>query len=173
MSKYVRTVEPRSGKIDYDQDGKLIGTWFQTGTNGYGGATEGGQTGYWVGHLSFAPDHYDSATQIISIGYLAPGDGASQNQFAVPQDEPNPTTITPKSGLIKYSLKKWSYAKTDGSRWDSMSFTTGVTVSTTGQATAGCALVQMTGPRTLKFETFMGSDCTTVTGFKQPKTYER
>ncbi len=37
LSKYVRTAEPRSGKIDYDIDGKLIGNWFEEGTYGYGG----------------------------------------------------------------------------------------------------------------------------------------
>src|SRR5581483_2262470 len=31
IAKYLRTAEPIDGKIDYDQDGKLVGTWFQTG----------------------------------------------------------------------------------------------------------------------------------------------
>ena len=31
-----RDATPRWGKIDYDQDGKLIGNWFKVGTGGYG-----------------------------------------------------------------------------------------------------------------------------------------
>jgi hypothetical protein len=173
LSKYVRTAEPRSGKIDYDIDGKLIGTWFLEGTNGYGGASEGHGSGYWSGHLSFAPDHYDTATQIISVGYLAPTDGQGINQFAVPKGSPDPATISPQSGLVKYDLKRWNYLKADGSQWNSMEFTTGVTVSSDGQATMGCALVQMTQTRKLKFETFMDSDCSAVHDFKTPKIYER
>ena len=173
LAKYVRTAEPRSGKIDYDVDGKLIGTWFQEGTNGYGGAGQGGKSNYWDGHLSFAPDHYDPTALIVSVGYLAPANGAPENQFSVPQGSPDPAAITPQSGLIKYSLKQWDYLKADGSKWDSMSFATGVTVSNSGKSTLGCALVQMTETRKLKFETFMGADCSAVAGFKQPKIYER
>jgi hypothetical protein len=174
LSKYVRVAEPRSGKIDYDVDGKLVGTWFQEGTNGYGGASDGHDPAYWSGHLAFAPDHYDITGQIISIGYLAPASGEATNQFTVSKDSPNPATITPASGLIKYDLKRFDYAKADGTRWDSMSFATGVTVHTNdGQPSAGCALVQMTAPRKLKFETVMNTDCASVAGFNNPKVYER
>lgn len=172
LSKYVRTAEPRSGKIDYDIDGKLIGTWFQDGTNGYGGHTEANES-FWEGHLSIVPNHYDPSAIIVSVGYLAPANGAPDNQFSVPQDSPDPATITPDSGLVKYELKRWNYRKADGTIWDSMSPATSVTVSNLGQQTIGCALVQMTQPRKLKFETFMGKDCTTVKDFKSPRTYER
>src|SRR3989338_6645233 len=52
-----RKTPPLSGKIDYDQPGKLIGNWFKEGSGGYAGVT--GNTGvgsngrgYWNGHLS-------------------------------------------------------------------------------------------------------------------------
>ncbi len=173
LSKYVRTAEPRSGKIDYDIDGKLAGNWFQVGTNGYAGASGNAQPGYWDGHLAFAPDYIDPTVQIISIGYLAPANGQGINQFAVPSGSPDPNTIGANSGLVKFELKRGSYLKADGSRWDSMSYSSPIKLSTAGQATVGCALAQMTGDRQLKFETFMGASCASVSGFNNPRTYER
>ena len=40
----LRRAEPRGGKIDYDIDGRLVGTWFKENTNGYGGAETEGPT---------------------------------------------------------------------------------------------------------------------------------
>src|SRR6266508_2685001 len=47
-----RQAEPRQGKIDYDQDGKLVGTWFKEGNNGFGD-TGGQNPSPWRAHLSF------------------------------------------------------------------------------------------------------------------------
>jgi hypothetical protein len=173
LSKYIRITEPLSGKIDYDIDGKLVGNWFEVGTNGYGGKAGEGGGAYWQGHLSFAPDHYDPSSYVVSVGYLAPSNGSGDNQFSIPRDEPDPTQVGSNSGLIKYSLKSSIYLRLDGSIWDRGTFTRGLKVSTDGQQTIGCALVQMTGNRSLEFETFLGQDCQSVDGFKSPKKYER
>ena len=63
----LRDASPRFGKIDYDIDGKLIGTWFKEGTGGYGGGKQGGE-GYWAGHLSIVPDGNDPGWTDISFG---------------------------------------------------------------------------------------------------------
>jgi len=79
LAKYVRTSEPPSGRIDFDNDGYLIGTWFRElpdgSTTGYAGS--GGAT-YWDAHLAFAPHFLDPSVFIISIGNWPQPEGASQ-----------------------------------------------------------------------------------------------
>ena len=176
LSKYVRTVEPRSGKIDNDIDGRLIGNWFQEGTNGYGGLRGEGGGAYWEGHLAFAPDWYDPSAFYISVGYLAGVDGGQGNQFAVPRGSPDPATVGVSSGLVTYELRgHYSWKKADGITWDNLSFTGGgVTRDDTNTTFEGCALAEMLGPRTLKFETRLKEPCEGIQGFSaNARTYTR
>ncbi len=169
LSRYVRTAEPISGKIDYDVDGKLIGNWFQVGTNGYNGIVGEGNGAYWAGHFSVAPDLYDPKGFIISIGDF----GGEAMQFAAKGNAPKPETVSMETGLVKYDLVQWSYKKRDGAFWDRMTLTKDPEfVPQTNSS--GCALVQMLENRLLKMETFPGKICASVSGFSSnAKTFER
>ena len=174
LTKYVRTEEPRSGKIDFDVDGKLIGNWFEEGTVGYGGA-EGmtSERPYWAGHLAIVPDNYDPERFIISVGYL---EGAGrQNQFSTPRSAPNPATVGVGDGLVKYDLKNWTYRKADGSGWNKMSYASGgVSLDNEGYDPIGCALAELLEPRKLKFEAVLGKRCSELNGFSPaPRVYGR
>jgi len=170
LSRYVRTAEPISGKIDYDVDGRLIGNWFAEGSGGYSGPG-GGQEGYWKGHLSIAPDHYDPTAFIVSIGDF----GGEAKQFAAKGNIPKPEDVSVETGLVKYDLVRWSYTKADGSAWDRMSVTKGIKIAINAASPIeGCALVQMIENRKLKMEALPGKACTSVAGFSlAAKVFER
>lgn len=170
LSKYIRTQEPISGKIDYDIDGKLIGNWFQEAsdgtTYGYGG---GGQASdYWVTHLSFAPDYLDPRGFQISIGNW-PG-GASQ--FAAKGNQPDPAMVSVETGLVKYDLTDVQY-KVGNQYWDRISLASPITFSP-GNTTSGCALAELTDTQTLRFEAIPDTSCAQVNGFSDNAlTYTR
>ena len=62
-----RDATPQWGKIGYDVDGKLVGSWFRVGTGGYAGMSNM-REGYWVGHLSLVYDGNDPGQIIVSLG---------------------------------------------------------------------------------------------------------
>lgn len=170
LSKYVRTAKPISGKIDYDVDGKLVGTWFQKGTFGYGGIKRGtGDARYYSGHLAFAPSWWDPTKFIVSIGNWSP----DAKQFAVADNTPDPATVSKATGLVKYELVDYSFVTPDGNHWDNA--TLGKPLSLRAEKySVGCLLVQMTGKRTLKVQRFQDKACADVAGFTQAaKMYER
>lgn len=105
-----RKVAPFGGKIDYDVSGKLVGNWFQEGTNGYAGPKEyqngnnpGGGKGYWNGHFSIAPDAIDPSLTDISFGDYQ---GQAQ-QFTARKGSPDPATIGAEAGVVKYEMVKF------------------------------------------------------------------
>lgn len=174
LSKYVRTVEPLSGKIDYDVDSKIIGNWFEQGTNGFAGLATNPASEYWKGHLSIVPFAYDPSAFIISVGYLTPENGGSDNQFSVPRNAPNPATIGVDSGLTKYELRRWNDLKPDGTRWNHMEFVRDPKLDNEHEPSSGCALVQLMEARKLKFETFLKQTCENISGFSSnARIYER
>ncbi|TAH36715.1 hypothetical protein EYC59_00885, partial [Candidatus Saccharibacteria bacterium] len=62
LPHYVRSAEPRDGKLAYDVDGKAVGGWFKKGTNGYIGAfyeKDFNNMTYADGHLAIIPDYLD------------------------------------------------------------------------------------------------------------------
>lgn len=163
-----RTTEPIAGKIDYDIDGKLIGNWFQVGTNGYH-AYDNRQQEYWKGHISFVPNHYDTSVFVISIGDF----GGQAMQFVALGNNPNPAAVDTSTGLVKYQLRQYSYIKADGSFWDGNSITKNPKVRANMQD-FGCILVQLTAARNLKAEPFPNKSCSSITNFTaSAKTYER
>lgn len=170
LAKYVRTVEPRSGKIDYDVDGRLIGNWFAVGTNGYAGNCRNGCDGYWTGHLSIAPHYIDPTVDLASIGNW-PG-GASQ--FAIGPNDIDPAEVSPSSGPVKYTLVEYREQLPNGQLWNGSSFPTLPLKLHRYTDTKGCLMVQMTGDRTLDAEAFKGKACSAVTGFTDAVVhYER
>ena len=174
LSRYVRTAEPISGKIDHDIDGKLIGNWFLEGSNGYAGPG-GGQDGYWIGHLAIAPDHYDPTQTIVSMGFLYKKVGSDdQMQYMVLPGAMSPAEVGVDSGLARYDLARWEYSKTDGSSWDKTTIADGVIAKSDPSRHFGCVLAQLTERRQLKFELFLERACDEVSDFTvQARLYAR
>jgi hypothetical protein len=164
-----RQVEPREGKIDYDIDGKLVGTWFKEGNNGFGDT--GGKTpSPWRAHLSFAYDAIDPSALVISIGDY----GGKSSQFGVKGNSPDPRTIDTKTGLQKYELTFIEYYRSStGQNWDRMSPHTDIKARPQSQV-QGVVLVQMLEDRKIKFESFPGKTAEQVNGFTNSAfIYER
>ncbi len=173
-SKDPRVAQPIAGKIDYDIDGRLIGNWFQKGTGGYGGNSTNHDPNYFKTHLSFAPDVYDPSYFRVSIGSLYYLQNQNQMQEVTLTNSPKPQDVSVKTGLVKYDLVSWDYFKSDGSRWDQMLSAKNVKLKPQANSIFGCAIVQMTAIRELKFEVFVGKPCSAVSNFDSgAKTYTR
>lgn len=112
IAKNIRTTEPISGKIDYDQEGKLIGNWFKEGTHGYQGTR---QDKYWDGHLAIVPDHIDPRLIIVSIGDF----NGETKQFAVGNVDFDPSKIDSSTGFMAIQLNEIEY--TDEATGDHLS----------------------------------------------------
>ncbi len=161
----LRTAEPRAGRFAYDIDGRLSGNWFLEGTNGYGGATPGR---YWAGHLSFAYDHLDPSTVVVSIGTF---DGRSQ-QFAVLGNGPDPAEVSANSGLVVYDLVDWDYFVA-GEHWDRRSHATGIE-AVPGDVVHGAIAVQLIDDRTLLVGVYPGSTSADISALgPDASTYTR
>ncbi len=169
IEKSLRTAEPISGKIDYDIDGRLVGSWFLEGTNGYAGDGTDKEK-YWFGHLSIVYDAYDPERIVFSIGNY---EGEDSRQFGVKGNSPNPSEIGIEDGLIKYELAGYDYVAPDGNPWDRKSLVKGIKTKS-NDIVEGVALVQMLEQRKLKLETFPGKTASQVNGFtNNAKIYER
>jgi len=144
LAKNPRTAEPRSGKIDYDVDGRLVGNWFQEGTNFYAGVT-GMQPGvdgrgYWSGHLAFVYDAVHPQRLRISVGDV----GGRAVQYAVRGNAPDPASVDASSGIVRYEL-----LQAPGR---------GTTPQAEEQgAPQGVALVELLERRRIRFEVFPGA----------------
>ena len=159
LSKYAREAEPRSGKIDYDIDGKLIGNWFREGTGGY--VQDGKSHEYWKGHLSIIPDAYDPTSIVVSMGDF----GGTEKQFGVKGNTPDPGVTDDKTGRIKYELIQKDWVDASGKQWDRMSIVKGIKSKNHEDRVEGTVLIQMTENRKLKFEAFPGKTASQVSGF--------
>ena len=171
LAKYIRTAEPRSGKIDHDIDGRLIGNWFLEGTGGYSGSTGSTEGSYAGGHLSFAPDHIDPTAFIASFGnYLG-----EPKQLSVSRTSANPAEVSVATGLVKYDLLPWQWRDGNGRDWNRFSFPTlPLTLYNEGFLVQGCVLFHLIEDRKLKMETFPGKTCSQVSGFTNAAMiYER
>lgn len=163
-----RQAEPREGKIDYDVDGKLVGTWFKVGNNGFGD-TSGHNAFPWRGHLSFVYDSIDPTAIAISIGDY----GGRSAQFGVKGNSPDPDSFDVNSGIHKYELAHLDYYRAHGGMWNRMHVYTDIKARPQANV-QGIALVQMLEKRKIKFEAFPGKTATEVTGFTEKAIiYER
>jgi hypothetical protein len=187
IAKYVRTIEPVDGRIDYDQEGKLVGTWFQVGTNGYDGGRMSNPSlqAYWGGHLSFAPNYVDPSSWIVSIGNYSkavtppssnPDQGSMESsgaqQFGIKGNVPDPTTIDASSGLVKFELTKQEVHTTSGAIWHG-ELASGLK-AVNNSSVSGVILLQITGPHELKVEVFPGKIADQVSAFdSDARTYNR
>lgn len=164
LAKTPRQAEPRFGKIDYDIDGRLVGNWFQEGTNGYAGLNHGGE-GYWSGHLSIAYDALDPTGIIVSIGNWTGG----AQQFGVRGNAPDPKDVSVAMGLVKYELLQPDWVVTaTGERWDRREYVKEVTfkpIDNVPNAVKGVILLQLVELGKLKVELFPGKTADQVSGF--------
>ena len=159
---YVRSVEPRDGKIDYDVDGYAVGNWFKKGTNGYIGAykqTEYNTMTYADGHLSIAPDFLDPTAWVFSTGSVNHG-----TQYAIKAPSTTPDKLASGGAAVKYELLQLEHLDQTGTKWLGGSVPTAITVNLKGQ-TVGTALVQLTAKREMKVEVFVGKTPAQVTTF--------
>lgn len=171
LGKYLRTDANKSGRIDWDKDGKLIGNWFAEGTNGYEGDRYQADGRYWRGHLSIAPDYLDPSYYVASFGtYAVAGDG---EQFKIKSSQPDPKDVDVKTGLVKYELVAGSY-KANGQLWDNRSLAKDPKVNVDGSPVKGCVLLEMLENRKLKAEPVPGKTCANISGFSSTaKVYVR
>ncbi|MBI4021490.1 MAG: hypothetical protein HY369_04545 [Candidatus Aenigmarchaeota archaeon] len=166
IAKSIRTAEPVAGKFDHDIDGRLIGNWFEEGTNGYAGAN---LEKYWVGHLSISPDYIDPNHVIVSMGDFAD----TEKQFGVAGNAPDPADVSVVTGLVEYALVDYDYFVPDGSLWDKISVAKGITAKN-GDDVQGVILLQLVEDRKLRVEIFPGKKAMEVSGFTaSAKMYER
>ncbi|HVE80855.1 MAG TPA: hypothetical protein VNA68_01810 [Candidatus Dormibacteraeota bacterium] len=162
LAKYARTAPPISGQIDYDIDGKLRGSWFEEGKTQK-------DMHDWTIEVSFSPDHYDPSHFMISMGLY----DKDAKQFYARGNAPDPATVSPASGLVKYELVQGRYVLPDGSQWSQMTLAKGARVQLQSHA-AGVVLVQMLEGRKLKFEAFPGKTAAQVSAFTPAaKVYTR
>lgn len=157
-----RKVEPYGGKIDYDIEGKLIGNWYEVGTNGYAGPVNSerkniGDSGYFSGHFSITPDVALPALTNVSFGSF---EGKPQ-QFTAPANSPNPTNVDANTGIVKYELTPYKQPT--------------LSVRTPDNTVKGTVLFQLIdGGKKLKLEAFPGKNASQVSTFTgAAKMYER
>lgn len=161
LAKYARFVEPRSGRIDYDIDGKLVGNWFKKDSGGYAGPTGNtGPTSYWKGHLAIVPDYLDPTATMFSIGEW---DGGEASQFVVPAAI-DPSTVGIETGLVKYELYQGTLTTPDGQAFMGAKPVEGIKMKPF-QEVRGCVLLQLIELRLLKLESFPKKNCSTISAF--------
>src|SRR5207302_1215720 len=142
---------------------KLIGNWFQTGSNGYAGAgqrvADSNGQGYWSTHLAIVPDAIHQGVIDISFGDYQ----GKAIQFEAKAGSPDPATVSKASGLVKYEF----VASTPSS-----SPTGGVSMS--NSQVLGTVLFQLTDTRKLTMEAFPDKTAAQVSAFTSAaKTYVR
>lgn len=145
VEKSLRTKDPVGGEICYDVDGRLVGTWFEEGTNGYEGVDP---DRYWAGHLSIVYDSIDPNAIVVSIGTFID----TAQQFTVKGNSPDPANISVDDGLVIYELVDSEYVKND-TVWDGISLVKGLKVQNT-EYVQGVILLQLIEDRKLKVEIF-------------------
>jgi hypothetical protein len=158
LSKIPRTVEPRAGKIDYDIEGTIVGNWFMDGTVDYSGNVPPSSE-YWQGHLSIVYGFIDPTQIHISIGFdiginsdLCPVCGGL---YGVRGNQPDPATVGPDSGIVKYELMSRKNEGPGG--W--------LVKEQVGDTSLGTFLVQHMGDRTIRIEVILGKAPNEVSGF--------
>ena len=157
VEKCLRLEDPVGGEICYDVDGRLVGTWFENGTNGYGGVD---LERYWAGHLSIVYDSIDPDHVVVSIGTFVD----TARQFGVSGNSPDPANVSVETGLVEYELVDFEYYY-GGQAWDRESFAEGLTAKNNDAMVSGVVLFQLIEDQKLKVEIFPGETAEEVTGF--------
>ena len=165
IEKCLRTEEPIGGRIDYDIDGRLVGTWFKENTNKYKGLI---LDRYWAGHLTVAYDSIDPDHIVVSIGTFID----SAEQFGVSGNSPDPANVSVETGLVKYELVGYDHYNGD-EVWDSVTLVKGLKVKNNNDV-SGVVLFQLIEDQKLKVEIFPNETAETVSSFTEDvMIYER
>ena len=143
LQKNLRKTEPLGGKVGYDKDGTLLGNWFKVGRD------PNKRDEYWTQNLSIVYDHIDESQIRISLGNF---DGYPK-AFGIRGNTPDPKDVTKSSGIVKYELMKFDYYQPDGSKWDTISYVSGLTAKNTSEM-AGVVLFELQNDGKLKLEVF-------------------
>lgn len=173
MAKNPRTAEPRGGKIDFDIEGKLVGNWFEEGTNGLKGIGEKRQCGnwpcpYWEGHLAFVYDYIDPTQLRVSIGYQHGLSG--RTPFGVKGNAPDFKNIGASEGIVRYEL----VGLKDMSREKGYDTETSLITVNDESKALGALLAQVVDADTIKVEVFPNKVKDQVSAFTQKaKIYHR
>jgi hypothetical protein len=155
-----RDAMPRWGKIGFDIDGRLVGSWFRVGSGGYRGLNPMNE-GYWDGHLAVVPDGNDPSQIDVSIGNYQ---GAAR-QFAVIGNSPDPAAVAESTGVIRYELGfVETYSAATGQRWDGKAYAPHIRARASGGVIA-TVLMQLMAARSLKVEIFPAKSASQVAGF--------
>jgi hypothetical protein len=167
IAKTPRKAEPIGGRVDYDIDGKVIGNWFVEESGGFPMKYKDKS---WRDHLAIFPDAFDPTQFVFSHGNIA---GEAQ-AYGIKKENPNPATVGVETGLVKYELVNFEYfIKDTNNPWNRLTYTEEV-LSKPNTKVEGTALVQLTEPRKLKVEVFMGKTATQVSTFTNNAVmYER
>ena len=143
LAKNIRTKPPLGGRVGYDVDGTLLGNWFKVGRD------PNEREEYWTQNLSIVYDHIDESQIRISLGNF---DGYPK-AFGIRGNTPDPKDVTKSSGIVKYELMKFDYYQPDGSKWDTISYVSGLTAKNTSEM-AGVVLFELQNDGKLKLEVF-------------------
>ncbi len=154
LTKVVREKEPRGGKIDYDVEGKLVGTWFRVG---YDPKNIDGR--FWDAQMTIAYNVFDPNSIFISIGNF---NGRSR-QFAVAGNTPDPKDLG-IGQAVKYDVVSFSYVDKNGQSWNEDRYTPSVKLIP-GNSIEGVILYKLEDKDTLKVEVFAGKKASEVSGF--------
>lgn len=163
LTKNIRTREPLGGKVGYDLEGTLLGSWFKVGRD------KNERNEYWTQNLSIVYDHLDETQVRVSFGDFS----GYPKAYGVKGNLPDPKDVNKGSGMVKYDLMKFDYHHPDGQVWDTIHFVSGLTAKNTDEQ-AGVVLFELQDDGKLKVETFPGKAANQVSGFTSKATlYER
>ncbi|MGA2657980.1 MAG: M23 family metallopeptidase [Verrucomicrobiota bacterium] len=147
-AKVPREAPDKNGKCDFDQAGKLVGNWFHQSLPASESALARPET--WTRQLAFAYDGRQPESVRVSIG----GTVAPPGLYAIQARGPDPATVSPGTGLVRYELVAIGRRAS--------------TPSGTGpapQAPSGVLCVQLLGEGMLKAQYFPGKSAKDVPGF--------
>ncbi len=165
MAKNPRTLKPRGGKIDFDIEGKLVGNWFEEGTNGFRDEKVAPkQCGnfpcpYWEGHIAFVYDFIDPNQLRVSVGYNSGLSG--KTPFGIKGNAPDFKDIGVGEGLVKYEIT----ALIDMSREKGYDSQSPIITKTDEQKVLGVLLAQVVDVNKIKVEIFPSNTKNQVQNF--------
>ena len=180
-----RIVPPRWGRIDQDVPGTAAGNWFLDGTVGYsgkstetfrnataplsGGPVEGKNSYAWS-HLAVARHWVQPDKWIFSTGWWKDERGdPGQWLIDVPAGKPEPSALTPESGVVVYRLQ---HVGTTAPPTNQAPMP--INYDVVGWATEGIVAMQVNADGTLTIEPVPGQqDPASFTGFSFAKRVYR
>jgi len=170
IDKCIRKVEPYGGKIDYDIEGRLIGSWFKENTNWHKGLT---LERYWDGHFVFCYDYVFPNQLRISMGDY---DGKTA-QFTVKNGSIDPADVSIGSGFVKYEYLSYQSLMISERGLIEDPFSENFTEDLSkgyDEDVRGVMLFQILENNKMKMEVFPGSIASEVTAFTDNfRIYER